>query len=46
MAKLDITTLISQHSDILTSLFHHMSDMFFLMAVEKTPAGLTSSGMS
>ncbi|WP_281869911.1 diguanylate cyclase domain-containing protein [Brevibacillus parabrevis] len=39
MAKLDITTLISQHSDILTSLFHHMSDMFFLMAVEKNASG-------
>lgn len=39
MAKLDITTLISQHSDILTSLFHHMSDMFFLMAVEKNAGG-------
>ncbi|AWX54254.1 MULTISPECIES: GGDEF domain-containing protein [Brevibacillus] len=33
--KLDITTLISQHGDILTSLFDHMSDMFFLMAVEQ-----------
>lgn len=39
MAKLDITTLISQHGDILTSLFHHMSDMFFLMAVEKNADG-------
>ncbi|MGZ0052010.1 diguanylate cyclase domain-containing protein [Brevibacillus gelatini] len=39
MAKLDITTIISQHSDILTSLFHHMSDMFFLMAVEKNADG-------
>lgn len=34
MAKLDIATLISEHGDILTSLFHHMSDMFFLMSVE------------
>ncbi|RNB61459.1 diguanylate cyclase [Brevibacillus gelatini] len=39
MAKLDITTIISQHSNILTSLFHHMSDMFFLMAVEKNANG-------
>lgn len=34
--KLDITTLISQNGDILTTLFHHMSDMFFLMAVEQS----------
>ncbi|WP_289142489.1 GGDEF domain-containing protein [uncultured Brevibacillus sp.] len=36
MKKLDIATLISEHGDILTSLFHHMSDMFFLMSVEET----------
>ncbi|MGG1662294.1 diguanylate cyclase domain-containing protein [Brevibacillus sp. NRS-1366] len=36
MAKLDIATLISEHGDILTSLFHHMSDMFFLMSVEES----------
>ncbi|GED68049.1 hypothetical protein BRE01_17510 [Brevibacillus reuszeri] len=36
MKKLDIATLISEHGDILTSLFHHMSDMFFLMSVEES----------
>lgn len=35
MANRDIATLISQYGDILTSLFHHMSDMFFLMSVEE-----------
>lgn len=41
MSKLDIETLISQYGDILTSFFHHMSDMFFLMSVEET----TSHGL-
>ncbi|MDR7319296.1 diguanylate cyclase domain-containing protein [Brevibacillus nitrificans] len=36
MSKLDIETLISQYRDILTSFFHHMSDMFFLMSVEES----------
>ncbi|WP_301172371.1 sensor domain-containing diguanylate cyclase [Brevibacillus nitrificans] len=36
MSKLDIETLISQYGDILTSFFHHMSDMFFLMSVEES----------
>jgi diguanylate cyclase (GGDEF)-like protein/PAS domain S-box-containing protein len=36
MSKLNIETLISQYGDILTSFFHHMSDMFFLMSVEES----------
>lgn len=36
MSKLDIETLISQYGEILTSFFHHMSDMFFLMSVEES----------
>jgi diguanylate cyclase (GGDEF)-like protein len=36
MVKLDIATLISEHGEIVTSLFHHMSDMFYLMSVEES----------
>jgi len=36
MSKLDIETLINQYREILTSFFHHMSDMFFLMSVEES----------